>query len=210
MPSSLRWDMRFNMHRRIAIFIIFAFLACSRIGPIARAEVIDKIAALINGRIITLSDVRKEHEIQAVLGNKPESDDALLQSMIDNDLLEEEMAQYPGLDVSEDEIDERMKSISDFQGVDPSEIRNAASRSIQRYKYLSLRYRQFIMVSNEEIANYYNTKFVPEATKNGVAVPPLGEAEDGIRINLFEEKVLSEIEDSLKALRERSTIEILQ
>jgi hypothetical protein len=171
------------------------------------AEVIDKIAAVVNGRIITLSDIRLEHEVQAVLGDPSEIDEELLKSMIDRALMEEDMAQFPSLEVSDEEVDERMKAITDFRGVDPSAIRNAIVRKIQRRRYLELRYQQFIVVSSEEIEKEYETTFFPEAVKRGVAVPELKDIEESLRMILFEKKVSQEVEISLRDLRVRSNVE---
>jgi hypothetical protein len=120
------------------------------------------------------------------------------------------MAQFPSLDVSDDEVDERMKTISDFHGVAPTAIRNAIIRKIQRRKYLDLRYRQFIVVSSEEIEKEYEATFVPEALKRGIAVPDLKTIEDDLRMILFEKKVSEEVESSLRDLRMRSNVEVFQ
>src|SRR5206468_3549033 len=99
--------------------------------------------------------------------------------------------------------------IQDLHGLPASDIRMAITLEIQRYKYFSLRYRKFIVVGNDEIANYFNTKYVPEAKSRGIAVPELTpEVEKLISANLFEEKVNSEFEKSLESLRARSNIEI--
>jgi hypothetical protein len=200
--------MRSNMQRRIFILLLFAIVTGSRIARIAQAEVIDKIVAVVDGRIITLSDVRKEHQVQEVLGDPSETDDDLIQSMIDRSLMEGEMEQFPSLEVSDDEVDERMKAISDLKGVAPEEIRNAIIRKIQRRRYLELRYRQFVVVTNDEIEKEYETTFVPEAKKRGVAVPDLKAVEDDLRMILFEKKMSQEVETSLMALRERSNYEV--
>jgi len=171
------------------------------------AEVIDKVAAVVDGRIITLSDIRLEHEVQAVLGDPPETNEELLKSMIDRALMEEEMAQFPSLDVSDDEVDERMKTVTDFHGVDPSAVRSAIVRKIQRRRYLELRYQQFIVVSNEELEKEYETAFVPEAVKRGIPVPALKDIEENLRMILSEKKVSEEVEMSLRDLRARSNVE---
>jgi hypothetical protein len=121
--------------------------------------------------------------------------------------MEEEMAQFPSLEVSDEEVEERMKAITDFRGVDPSAIRNAIVRKIQRRRYLELRYQQFIVVSSEEIEKEYETTFVPEAVKRGVAVPELKDIEESLRMILFEKKVSQEVEISLRDLRVRSNVE---
>jgi hypothetical protein len=179
----------------------------SRPASLLHAEVIDRIAAVVNGRIITLSDIRIEHEIQAVLGDPSETNEELLKSMIDRALMEEEMAQFPSLDVSDEEVDERMKAITDFHGVDPSAVRSAIVRKIQRRKYLELRYQQFIVVSNEEIEKEYETIFVPEAIKRGIPVPALKDIEGNLRMILTEKKVSEEVDLSLRDLRARSNVE---
>jgi hypothetical protein len=171
------------------------------------AEVIDKIAAVVDGRIITLSDMRLEHDVEAVLGDPSETNEELLKSMIDRALMEEEMAQFPSLDVSDDEVDERMKEIKDFHGVDPSAVRSAIVRKIQRRKYLELRYQQFIVVNSDEIEKEYETTFVPEAEKRGIAVPPLKDIEEQLRMIIFEKKVSQEVEMSLRDLHARSNVE---
>jgi len=199
--------MRFNMNRRLSILLLFPMFCWSRPLSLLHAEVIDKIAAVVDGRIITLSDIRLEHEVQAVLGDPSETDEELLKSMIDRALMEEEMAQFPSLDVSDDEVDERMKAITDFRGIDPSEVRNAIVRKIQRRRYLELRYQQFIVVSSEEIEKEYETTFVPEAVKRGIAVPELKDVEDSLRMILFEKKVSQEVETSLRDQRARSNVE---
>jgi hypothetical protein len=208
MPSFSRLGMRSDMRRRIVILVFFAIFIGSRSGSIARAEVVDKIVAVVDGRIITLSDVRKEHQVQEVLGDPSETDDELIQSMIDRTLMEGEMAQFPSLEVSDDEVDERMKAISDLKGVAPEEIRNAVIRKIQRRRYLELRYRQFVVVTNDEIEKEYETIFVPEAKRRGLAVPDLKTVEDDIRMILVEKKMSEEVETSLMTLRERSNYEV--
>jgi parvulin-like peptidyl-prolyl isomerase len=202
--------MRSKVYPTTAFLLLIAAFSVAGSNSMAQAEVIDKIAAVVDGRIITLSDIRKEHQLGAVLGDPVETDDIQLKSLIDRALLEGEMAQVPGLDVSESEIDERMKSIQDLRGMALPDIRNAISQRIQRDRYKRQRYRQFIVVSNEDIRIEYESVFVPEAKRRGIDVPDLSQVQNEIREILFESKVSDEIEDSLKALRARSNIEIFQ
>jgi parvulin-like peptidyl-prolyl isomerase len=188
--------------------LMFAAFSATFSTTFAQAEIIDRIAAVVDGRIITLSDIRKEHQIGAVLGDPVESDEVQLKSLIDRALLEKEMVQFPGLDVSESEIDERMKSIQDLHGVALSDIRDAISQRIQRDRYKRQRYRQFIVVSNEDIRIEYESVFVPEAKRRGIDVPDLSQVQNEIQEILFESKVSEEIETSLISLRARSNIEV--
>src|SRR5678815_2483493 len=181
--------MRSDMNRQLVILIVLATICSGIPTGIARAEVIDKIVAVVDGSIITLSDIRLEHEIQAVLGDPSETDEDLLKTMIDRSLMEEDMMQFPSLDISDEEVDERMKAISDLRGLKPSVIRDAIVHKLQRRRYLDLRYRQFIVISSEEIEKEYETVFVPEAKKRGIAIPELKVIESDLRMILFEKKV---------------------
>jgi parvulin-like peptidyl-prolyl isomerase len=206
------WGMRFKMKRRVIFSILFAVISSTNFVPDGLCEIVDKIVAVVNGRIITLSDIRKEHQIQLALDDPAETDDEVLHSLIDRYLLEEEMSQYPGLDVSDDELDPLMKGIIDTHGLSLKDIREANIRKIQRQKYLYSRFGQFIVISNEEIEKFYNDQFVPEAKRRGVTPPELSQVTMQIRQNLLQEKLSQELEDSLKDLRTRSTtnIEILK
>jgi len=195
------------MRRRIVILLMVVTICSGGRALFARAEVIDRIAAVVDGRIITLSDIRLEHELQLILGDPAETDEELLKSMIDRALLESEMAQFPSLEISDDEVDMRMKLISDLHGVAPSAVRNAIVHKLQRRKYLELRYRQFIVVTSEEVEKEYDTFFVPEAVRRGIAVPPLKTIEEDLRMIIFEKKVSQEVEESLQDLRVRSNVE---
>src|SRR5882724_2809708 len=158
----LLWGMRSDMPRKTVTLLLMTLLYFGGPGSPARAEIIDRMAALVAGRIITLSDIRKEREIMTVLGDVPGTDNDILQALIDRYLLEEEFSQFPGLEISDEDVDERMKVIKNFHGVPESEIRKALMLKFQRRLYLDLRYRQFILVSNDEIRTYYESVFVPE------------------------------------------------
>jgi hypothetical protein len=63
------------------------------------------------------------------------------------------------------------------------------------------------VISSEEIEKEYETTFVPEAVKRGVAVPELKDIEESLRMILFEKKVSQEVDMSLRDLRARSNVE---
>lgn len=194
------------MFRRTIIIALISIFMCHS----THAEILDRIAAVVNGHVITLSDIRRERAILPVLGDPVGSDEEILKSLVDRFLLEEQIAQFPGLEISDEEINSRMSAIGDLHAVSPAEVKTAVANKIQRRRYFDLRYRQFILVSGEEIGNYYETRFVPEVRKRGMPVPDLDQVLDSIRENVFEEKLSEEVEKALKALRSRSNIEIFQ
>ncbi|HYR41465.1 MAG TPA: hypothetical protein VER98_00445 [Terriglobia bacterium] len=71
-----------------------------------RAELLDRMVAVVDGHIITAGDVRQEREILMRLGDKPiEDDKALIQHMVDNYLIETQIADFPGVDVTDADVD---------------------------------------------------------------------------------------------------------
>src|SRR6185436_15619908 len=103
---------------------------------------------------------------------------------------------------------DRMKEISDLRGVTPTAVRNAIVQKLQRRKYLDIRYRQFIVVTNEEVEKEYESTFVPEAQRRGIPVPELKTIEENLRMILFEKKLSEEMELDLRDLHTRGNVEI--
>jgi hypothetical protein len=187
--------------------LLVSFLLCTNV---MHSEIIDHIMAVVNNRIITLSDVRQEREIRMVLGEQRSNDDkAILKDLIDGALIEEQIAQFPGIKISEEEVERELSNIRVPDSVPESGMREAIGRRLLRLEYFQLRFRQFIRPTDEEIRQYYESVFLPEARNRGLnPIPPLDEVSDLVRKNVVEEKLMHEIEDWLEANRRRSQIEI--
>ena len=200
------------MSRKAIISILFAVLLGICLSTVLCGEIVDRIVAVVNGRIITSSDIQKEHRIQLALGDPEQTDPEALDSLIDRYLMEEEMSQYPGLDVAEADVEQRMKLVTDTHGLSQADLRTAILQKFQRRQYLYVRFGQFIVVSNEEIETFYNNEFVPEAKRRGETPPELSQVATQIRQYITDLKQGQELEGSLKELRNRSTtaIEIIQ
>src|SRR5437773_9063804 len=84
---------------------VLLLLYCLSLPFAIRAEVIDRIVAVVDGHIITASDMRQQREIRGTLGDKPIEDEAaLLQHVIDDYLIETNMTDVTG-DVTYCDID---------------------------------------------------------------------------------------------------------
>ena len=196
------------MKRRICLSV-FVLLFLVTIG---RAEVIDRIVAVVEGRIITLSDLRQEREIRARLGEPAIDDDAVLvKQLVDNYLIERQTAEYPNIDVVNEEVEAELKKATSL--ISESEaVRDSIRRRIRMQKFFDLRFRQLIRPTDEEIRKYYENVFVPEARARGLqSIPPLsdGEMARGIRENVIQESLDHEVEVWLEAIRRRSNIEVV-
>jgi hypothetical protein len=175
------------------------------------AETLDKIVAVVDGRIITLSDVRQESAIRSMLGEKPINDDAVIQQLIESHLIETQLAGFPGVDVSDDEIAEALAKVEKKDGVSPRALHDAVLRRMRTARYLDVRFRQFLTPTDQEAQKYYDDVFVPEARARGMnPIPPLEQVRDAIRKNVVEEQLDHEVSIWLEAVRRRSNIEILK
>jgi hypothetical protein len=175
------------------------------------SEIIDRIVAVVDGRIVTHSDLRQEKRLKAVLGEAPAEESAILQSVIEHILIEDQMVQFPGVEVTMEEIDAEFRRIRNYEGLSQEVIRRGIQARIARGRFFDLRFRQFIQASNEEIQQYYDTVFVPEARARGLAsIPSLQDTADLLSANVINEKLVREIDAWLDTLRGRSIIEVFQ
>jgi hypothetical protein len=72
-----------------------------------------------------------------------------------------------------------------------------------------LRFRQFISATDEEIREYYETVFVPEARARGITtIPPLEQVAASVRANVIDEKMNREVAVWLESIRGRSDVEV--
>ena len=178
----------------------------------AGAQIIDRMVAVVEGHVITISDVRQEREVRMRLGVKAPNDDAaLIHEMIDDYLIERQSSNFPGVDVTQDEINNDLKQSSPQEGAPSAAIRDAIGRRIRMQKYFDLRFRQFIRPSDDDLKKYYDEVFVPEAKSRGLnPIPPLTQITDAIRNNVVQEQMNHEIDIWLEAIRARSNIEVFQ
>jgi hypothetical protein len=75
-------------------------------------------------------------------------------------------------------------------------------------KYLDFRFRNFVVISQNEIADYYRDVYVPrfKARNPGRIVPTVEQARDEIEKTLMEAKIESDTSAFLDTARERAEI----
>jgi hypothetical protein len=75
-------------------------------------------------------------------------------------------------------------------------------------KYLDFRFRNFVLISQKEIADYYQNVYVPRLRTRspGQIVPTLEEARNDIEKILTEAKIESDTDSFLDSARERAEI----
>jgi hypothetical protein len=185
-------------------------------------EVIDRIVARVETDIILLSDVRELSRYQAFLDGKPQTDEDILNRLIDQWIVRSEagVARFP--QPSEDDVNrsiERLKrsfsSPEEFQarqkqsGITDDEIRRFVRAQLYLSNYLDSRFRPAIQIDEKAIEDFYKTRVVPRAESRGQTPPTLENARDFIQEALVQGAINEQADRWLKESRTRVRVEIM-
>lgn len=154
----------FKITTPIYIFVVLILL-CGAVN--GSAEVISRIAAVVNDEIITTRQL--EQRVDAQAPDEAMSRRQMLENMI-TDILVEQRAAEIGIGVSEEDIDravadvERQNDITTAQleqalvaqGMSMREYREQLSKQILRFKLTGIEVKSKADVTRREIESYYN------------------------------------------------------
>lgn len=167
------------MHYFISFFLAL-FLVMASAMPLRAAEVVDRIVAIANGKMITLSDVNKSLKLflqdsdrSALLSGNPkviqEMQKKVLSRMIDDLLLADKAAAYK-LTVTDTEMksyirdfkkenkltDDTLRLRLQQDNMTMKEYEDKVKQNILRNRMLSVMVQRKVVVTEEEIQAYYN------------------------------------------------------
>jgi len=217
--------------KRILRLIFAAFvgaLICSVATVCPAQQVVDKMVATVNAGVrtdlITYSDLVWQLALQphTVLDN-PSSEDLnrALRLLIDQRLILQEAEKIPTIvptqkEVSDarDELARNFPSPLEFQerlqrvGLTSDKLNEIVEQRLKMEKYLDFRFRNFVVISQKEIADYYRDVYTPrfKARSPGRILPPLDEVRSEIEKTLMEAKIESDTDAFLDAARERAEV----
>jgi len=236
MSLAFAWSTKNNPIRALLFIILLTCLMFS-IYPsfFCFAETIDRIVAVVNNQIITLSDLEEEkrfhqldHPLRASTKDNSAEEKAirreLVEQMIEKLLMSEQILGFPGSKISEEEAETQLNALQEkWGGKDPldqvlveshttrEELKEHLRWQILVLKYVDNRFRQFATIDPPEIAAYYQKTLIPELEREGIRQPPpQSEVEAKIREILTEEKVNQAIEEWLASLKETANIHIYE
>jgi hypothetical protein len=202
------------MVRRIATIILALVFA----GSAARAEIIDRILSVVEGQLITLSDVRAVTRL-GLETVTPSGDPVghVLEKLIDRQLMLVEVERYAPPEPRAETIEARLASVrAKFPdalaveavlhqtGMTADDLRRYLRDSLRIESYLEQRFTASIQPSDEEVAAYYRLHEL-EFTRGGVLVP-YTEAQNDARARLIAERRAALVRDWLTGLRRRAIV----
>jgi peptidyl-prolyl cis-trans isomerase SurA len=214
----------------VAALVLTLTLAVFGAHPALAGEVIDRIVATVNGRVILQSDWDEALSYEALLNGRSLSqftdDDrrAVLDRLIDQELLGQ---QTKSADIQEVSRDEAAKRVADARKQYPEAATDAGWRAVLARDHLTendlldhvqrqldlmrlvdARLRPSIQIDSKTIEAYYRDKFVPQLRQSGAGEIPLADVSAKIRELLTEQKVSELLVSWLQTLRSESDVRI--
>jgi len=206
------------------VLLILVPLA-TRYPPPALSATIDRIAALVDRQVLTVSEVSQIAEIRFFPQVAGRSDEDyrrfILDSLIAQALRLRDVERFGAEDVSKDSIEARLLQIQkrfaspeEFNAalqraqLTLDEVRALVKRQLQVEGYIQERFAPMIFVSTDEIEAYYRGTWSQQRRQRGLAVPPLAEVQDEIRTLLKSSRLQEEIDKWTNQLRARANVDI--
>ena len=212
---------------RLTATLILVFVLGSAAAAQAQ-QVVDKMVATVNGgvrtELITYSDLMWQLALQpdTPLDNPSSAQlNGALRLLIDQRLILQEAEKLPTIVPAPAEIaDARAELARHFSsepvfrerlqrvGLTSEKLDEIIEQRLKMEKYLDFRFRNFVVISQKEIADYYRDVYVPrlKARSPERIVPPVEQVRAEIERTLMEAKIESDTDAFLDTLRERAEI----
>ena len=219
--------------RLLWLALTISLFPFSPVTPCIAQQVVDKMVATVNADVlpecrqiclITYSDLLWQLALQpnTPLDNPSSADlNRALHLLIDQRLILQEAEKLPSIaptleevKTARDELVKAFPSPPEFQqrlqqvGLTAEKLDETLDQRLRIEKYLDFRFRNFVVITQKEIADYYKDTYVPRlrARTPGRIVPTLDEARAEIEKTLTEAKIESDTDAFLDNARERAEI----
>jgi hypothetical protein len=183
-------------------------------------EVLDQIAARVEGDIILLSQVRTLSRYQMLVDGKSESDAAILDRLIDQWIVrnEADMARFPhptdaAIAHGVEHLQASFASPEEYQarkrqsGLNDKEIQRMVSEQLYLSDYLDSRFRTASQVDAKQVEDFYQQAVIPRAKARNQAPPPLDASREYIQEALVQRGINEQAAVWLKESRARLHVE---
>ena len=207
--------------RRFAVFLMLAAMLLETSSSRGQ-QVIDRIVARVENDVILMSDIRQLAEYQVFVDGKAESDEQILERLIDQWIVRTEAAAARFPQPSDQDVERSLarlkRSFSDSDsfeerkkqsGLTDEEILRQLKSQLYLSNYLDSRFRASIQVDDNAIAEFYKDRVVPRAESRGQTPPTLEAAHDFIQEALVQRAINEQSDKWLKESRSRVRVENL-
>jgi hypothetical protein len=203
--------------RRLVLLFVFAVLP-------AAAVTVDRIAAVVDGQVLTVSEITQMLEIRFFPRLAASDDDhrrEVLDALIAQALRFRDVERFGAQDISADviearllEIQRRFASEAEFTAalgraeLTLDEVRALVKRQLQVEAYIQERFAPLVFVTTDEIEEYYRETWTAQRRERGLSVPPLSEVREEVRTAVRSSRLQSEIDKWTSQLRARANVDV--
>jgi peptidyl-prolyl cis-trans isomerase SurA len=195
--------------------------------------VLDRLVAVVNGDVILESDVDEERrfgEVQPYRPGTTSTRERLIERLIDRTLILQQAALEPHEEVSDNDLNAQIatlrkdipackqyhcetdagwKKYLGDHGFTEQEFRARWKLRMALLKFIEVRFRSGISISDSEIGAYYEKTMLPEYRKRNVTPPPVETIRKRIEEVLLQQEVGALLQDWLKSLRAQESVRII-
>lgn len=199
-----------------------------------QGAVIDRVVAVVNDDLILESDVDEERRFEEIqpyrTDNQNHSREQTVRRLIDRTLILQQAELEPSTAVSDKELDAQLmtlrkdipackqyhcetdagwKKYVNDHGFTVEEFRKRWRERMELLRFIEVRFRNGIQISDDEIKTYYEKTMLPEYAKRHVTPPKLETISPRIEEVLLQQQVGNLLRDWLKSLRAQGRVRIM-
>ena len=205
------------MVRRLVLLFVFAVLP-------AAAVTVDRIAAVVDGQVLTVSEITQMVEIRFFPRLSTSEEDhrrEVLDALIAQALRFRDVERFGAQDITGDaiearvlEIQRRFASEAEFTAaltraeLTADEVRALVKRQLQVEAYIQERFAPLVFVTTDEIEEYYRATWTAQRRERGLSVPPLSEVREEVRTAVRSSRLQTEIDKWTSQLRARANVDV--
>jgi parvulin-like peptidyl-prolyl isomerase len=180
-----------------------------------------RVVARIEGDIILQSQVRELGAFQQLIDGHAESDDKLLEELIEQWVVETEATASHFPQPAQSEVDRELTRLKEHfaspesyasrlkeLGLSASEVRQLLTRQIYVERYVDYKFRPSVQIEPADINAYYKKQLVPELAKKNQPAPDPAAVEEQIRELLIQRGISDLTAKWLDDTKSRLKIEI--
>lgn len=203
-------------------------------APVASGAILDRVVAVVNDDVILESDVDEEQrfeEIQPYRVTADMSRDRVVQRLIDRTLILQQAELQPETAVTDQEVDEQIATLrkdipecgqshcetdAGWQkflgehGFTVAEFRGLWLKRMELLRFIEMRFRNGVHISDDEVKEYYEKTMLPEYAKDKMTPPKLDTISQRIEEVLLQQRVSTLLRDWLASLRAQGSVRVIR
>jgi len=195
---------------------------CLLIAGNGLPDIVDRIMAVVNGEVITLTDVRiveafrlydseKSGQVQDIhlyILNRLINQKLIIQLASKSVSVEKQEVDSYLNDVIEKIGQDKMQKILVLFSFNLDDLRKHLQEKLLFEKIISAKFSQAVIVSLREIEAYYHQVYIPSQEEKGLEPKPVVEILDEIESALKQKKMNEQVEEWIVNLRKEANVQV--